>query len=617
MPNNLGERLVYEEMRLRITTFASILCASSAALANLPNPDTRFRSGANHHVGDDSFVAKAERNAVDGVDGEKLRMKTHLVHVRALLASREATKPELAGRRAELLGYLDDYIANGITPVNVHLPWRSPVFIDDAGAICAVGYLIERSSGRALPERISKEHRFEVLEDISVAMPEVRDWISASGFTLEELASIQPAYSSPNIETWRTWDLVRHAPKDGAYEQKMASFGEPRRLSGAFHRKALHGAWTVKDDETGAVIGSGTLDHGSGMWKSFYNDGKRVLATGTYRNNKAHGAWTFFHPSGNPAAKGQMANGMRTGAWSFFYDTPKPTPIARGTFAASGAVTGVWQHFDGDGKLLARTYSRGGEVVDITADQRGVTEVVHAFQNPTNPVDALDHRLERFAFGGEKIFVQHSGYAKDEMVFDANGHRLAKTADGWTAADCHWPAKRKAIAKTDDVAWLHKILHRESHQRSKQDGEFGVQLTVETGPTCGDAKPVAADRAARLETILASRQAIRAPTPDFVKRMLVGQLETEVEPEPKKDDEDVTPDEEGVTHPAYLQRDDDHWTKDLRSLLATRTIAYVEWTHIDGRFARVFRTLAGHYSWEWHSSEDEADGSSPLENDRR
>ncbi|HEX8112366.1 MAG TPA: hypothetical protein VF516_31765 [Kofleriaceae bacterium] len=132
---------------------ASIVAAAGTASA-LPNPDARFRPGANHHLGDDSFVARFGRLPTVA-DDEHVRMKVHLEFVRAWLAARPATRPELAARRAELLGYLDDYIANGVTPRNTHLPWRSAVFIDDAGAICAVGYLIERSVGRALPERIA------------------------------------------------------------------------------------------------------------------------------------------------------------------------------------------------------------------------------------------------------------------------------------------------------------------------------------------------------------------------------------------------------------------------------------------------------------------------------
>src|SRR5690242_1329299 len=107
------------------------------------------RDGANHHLGDDSFVATVGRTPTDH-DGEHLRMQLHLKYVRGLLADAPPTRPDLAERRAELLGYLDEYIAKGITPHNTYLPYRNPVFIDRDHHICAVGYLIERSAGRAL-----------------------------------------------------------------------------------------------------------------------------------------------------------------------------------------------------------------------------------------------------------------------------------------------------------------------------------------------------------------------------------------------------------------------------------------------------------------------------------
>ena len=127
-----------------------------------------FRDGANHHLGDDSFVERTGRAPGDG-DDEHARMQTHLRYARAWLAGRPATRPELAARRAQLLGYLGDYIARGSTPENQALPWRSPVFIDDDNRICAVGYLIERSVGRGLAERIARAHRYDFLEGVAPA----------------------------------------------------------------------------------------------------------------------------------------------------------------------------------------------------------------------------------------------------------------------------------------------------------------------------------------------------------------------------------------------------------------------------------------------------------------
>ncbi len=155
-----------------------------------------LRPGANHHLGDDSFVERFGR-LPDAADTEQVRMRVHLEYVRDLLVEKPATAPALAARRSELLGYLGDYIAKGTTPRNDYLPYRNPVFIDRDGNVCAVGYLIERSVGRGVAEGIASTHRLDYLEDIATAMPDVALWIATSGFTLDELASIQPGYQGP------------------------------------------------------------------------------------------------------------------------------------------------------------------------------------------------------------------------------------------------------------------------------------------------------------------------------------------------------------------------------------------------------------------------------------
>src|SRR5215218_7794094 len=144
------------------------LLVSTAAYALPPGADPALRSGANHHVGDESFVAAFGR-APTAADDERVRMTTHLQHVHDWLASRPATRPDLAAKRAALLAALDRYIAKGSTPKNADLPWRTPVFIDEEGTICAVGYLIESGVDRARPEKIAKLHRFDFIEDIAAS----------------------------------------------------------------------------------------------------------------------------------------------------------------------------------------------------------------------------------------------------------------------------------------------------------------------------------------------------------------------------------------------------------------------------------------------------------------
>jgi MORN repeat variant len=576
---------------MRLPLLASIVAIAGTASA-LPNPDTRFRPGANHHLGDDSFVARFGRLPTDA-DDEHLRMTAHLELVRAWLASRPPTKPELAARRAELLGFLSDYIARGITPVNAHLPWRTAVFIDDAGAICAVGYLIERSVGRALPEKIAAAHRYDFLEDIAAAMPDVDAWIRSSGFTLDELASIQPAYSSPNTMQWRTWDLANHAPADGPFDSDH--------VHGRFAHKSMQGLWTVANEKD-VVVGRGELVNGSGTWRSYYADGKQLLAQGPYVHNVAHGAWTFFHPNGRVAAEGRFTRGKRTGRWRFYTDTKDKTLLATGEFSAQGAVIGTWLHYDANGKLLARTYPEGrADRTDVVPTADGVTHQIHQWVDwPWGPVETYQQELERLSSGKDQIYVHRSTYRaikQDEdpaIIYDADGFKLEHTASGWTAADCHWSHRRIAAAHAGELAFLHDMLYTDMASRAVTQHEHHNEVEPVPAPTCATPAPVTAARAAKLDKLIAPREMMRAQSPTFVREMILGT-------------------EDGGT-----PHGDDASQKiagDLARVLAAYTIGYLEWPHIDGRFDRVFATMAGRLRWEWAGSEPEADGTSPLQNE--
>jgi len=577
---------------MRLPLLASIVAIAGTASA-LPNPDTRFRPGANHHLGDDSFVARFGRLPGD-TDDEHARMAAHLEFVRAWLASRPPTRPELAARRAEILRYLGDYIARGITPINAHLPWRTAVFIDDAGAICAVGYLIERSVGRALPEKIAAEHRYDFLEDIAAAMPEVDGWIRSSGFTLDELASIQPAYSSPNTMQWRTWDLVKHAPPDGPFDRDH--------IHGRFAHKSMQGLWTVSSEKD-VVVGRGELVDGSGMWHSYYDDGKRPLAEGPYVHNVAHGAWKFFHPNGTLAAEGRFTRGKRTGRWRFYADTTDSTLLATGEFSALGAVIGTWLHYDAKGKLLARTYPEGNaDRTDVVPTADGVTHQIHQWMDwPNGPVEPYHQELERLSSGKDQIYVHTTTYrdasntVEPTIIYDADGFKLEHTPSGWTAANCQWSQRRIAAAHAGELAFLHDMLYADVAKRAIKKRDRYREVERVAAPTCGDPAPVAAARAAKLDKLIAPRELMRAQSPTFVRDMVLG------------------------IEDGSAPRDDDDRVKtanDLGRILAAYTLGYVEWPHIDGRFDRVFATMAGRLRWEWAGSEREADGTNPLENDK-
>lgn len=533
------------------------LFASAQAQALPPGAESRgFVDGANHHLGDAGFVAARGRDPRGPAD-EAERTKSHLSYARRWLGGRPATRPERAGKRAELLGYLDEYISKGATPRNDHLPWRNPVFIDDAGRICAVGYLIERSSGRAAAEAIAAGHRYDYLEDIAAARPEVAAWVEASGFTLEELASIQPGYSAPMVERWRPWDLGERRIPDGRYRTS----DDDGTTEGAFAGGHMTGPFR-RLDAAGHVVGEGTMTRGAGVWRSSTVDGKR-LAEGPFASDRPHGAWRFFHPSGNLAAEGSFAAGFRDGAWRFYYDAKEKTPIAEGSFAR-GRVLGDWRHFDRGGRLLAVSTSAtpptvawrgssGGHLLDVKPGPSGVHRWVHQ-----GNVSGDHHRLDMISDGVETIFE----HGRDGTLWDAEGYKLSRAGGGWTSADCRWTDARKRAAKAGDLVTLHGHLSGDLYRPESERRRASE---------CGAPRPVAAARAKRLERLVGGAAAVREPAPDFVKQLALG----EVAPEDASDEFHET-------------------ATDLARVLAANMTWYVEWPHVDGRFIAVFGTLPGY-----------------------
>jgi hypothetical protein len=557
------------------------------------------RAGANHHLGDDSFVAKLGRPP-DAADPEPLRMRVHLEYVRDYLDARPATRPALAAKRAELLSYLDDYIAKGTTPINTYVPHRTPVFIDARGTICAVGYLIERSVGRALPEQIAATHRLDFLEDIAEAMPAVRAWVEESGFTLEELASIQPAYAEPDAIEWKTWDLAKYPQPDGPYNQ----FG-----AGTMRRNRMEGEWKVVSED-GTVAGKGTMRRGAGTWTSSFADGK-PLASGPYVANRAEGAWKLFHPSGNLAGEGSFIAGTRTGPWTFYYDTAAKTPIARGRFNASGQVTGTWMHFDPSGKLYASSFAEtpavlwgdaswstnGGQGfhLDLVA-ARG--EVKHKIHQGT--VGSQHQRLDSLSLGDDRIYIQYSGEAK--TIYDADGWKLEQAPDGaaWQASDCRWGSTRKRIARGGDIAYLHGLLYKELRDRQLvSPDDFGGPMYSEEDRApraCRAAVRVSAARAKRIETLLAAADRVGVVPPAFVREAKLGDYHRQ---DPDEPDEWELAREESASS--------------FTRVLAEGMTAWRQWPHVDRLFVRAFATMPGRFTKHWVDGDPQEPSADPSE----
>lgn len=120
--------------------------------------------------------------------------------------------PELQAERARNLDRLRDYWQRGEYPINYEHPgaWE-PVFIDQDGNICAVGYLVEQSLGRKVAEQINSRYHFATIRQIDA--PELKEWIKNSGLTYEEVVAIQAPAVEPRSRIARRSSRVLTEPQ--------------------------------------------------------------------------------------------------------------------------------------------------------------------------------------------------------------------------------------------------------------------------------------------------------------------------------------------------------------------------------------------------------------------
>jgi hypothetical protein len=134
-------------------------------------------------------------------------------------APTDALAPAAAQARAQALDNLDAYAARGVFPRRTDDSYagRRPRFVDDRGVFCAVGQLMADSGHRGLAEDVDAAFEYAYVDDIDDAalVPRVVAWADEHGFTVDELALIQPSYDAAPTKAGTQRDLTRAADRVG------------------------------------------------------------------------------------------------------------------------------------------------------------------------------------------------------------------------------------------------------------------------------------------------------------------------------------------------------------------------------------------------------------------
>lgn len=183
-------------MKTRSLWVVALVCASlgSACGGELGEEAALRSEGTNLILGDSSYEGWTGEALPEELP-EQERVRTHLAYVEQRLRLAPTGHLDEASRQARQknLDRLRDYWVAGDFPHNDgHPDARRPVFVDDQGAVCAVGHLIAQDLGREAIEPIAQQEKYDFIAEIE--HPALSQWQQTSGLSMRELAMIQPSY---------------------------------------------------------------------------------------------------------------------------------------------------------------------------------------------------------------------------------------------------------------------------------------------------------------------------------------------------------------------------------------------------------------------------------------
>lgn len=144
-------------------------------------------------LGPVSALAAQTTTATLARDPEVLRLQAHYERVEQELRARDCRHltPVQRAERARLIDVLHAYWKRGDFGINRDFPGeRKPYFVDFEGRRCAVANLMDHSGFGAVTIDVARHANHAWVVELR-SDARLRDWLRASGFTLEEAARIQ------------------------------------------------------------------------------------------------------------------------------------------------------------------------------------------------------------------------------------------------------------------------------------------------------------------------------------------------------------------------------------------------------------------------------------------
>lgn len=183
---------------MRKTLMSILICITLNTLAN-PAPQT-YTSLYKHLISvnpewERHIFEKDQYAGLINFENEDALLQQHFISVISYLKKNKPshlTRKQIQ-KRKKLLRVLERYWKAKKFPRNFdHVFEKKPCFIDEIGGVCAVGQLLMSDDQEKLAYTIAAEMKYLRIKEMH--SDDLLAWQQQSGFTVEELALIQPSY---------------------------------------------------------------------------------------------------------------------------------------------------------------------------------------------------------------------------------------------------------------------------------------------------------------------------------------------------------------------------------------------------------------------------------------
>jgi antitoxin component YwqK of YwqJK toxin-antitoxin module len=249
---------------------------------------------------------------------------------------------EQLSTRRQMIETLDAYRLAKTFPLNHYRHERIPVFIDEHGTHCAVGYLMMMSGYEDLAQRIAHSDNYVWVKDIKD--PEALAWQEYSGFTLEELKLIQGAYDWYDPMAWTVPNkfetpqqpICTTAYFDDSYGKNNIEYYH----HGIYAITAKPIYTTLPDQSRQPAKPAEVKDKSeNNVWCKGEGNGKVI-----------NGKWEQNYGPGIPWIKGFFINGQRSGNWEEYY--PGTTILCRTESWRNNKLNGVRTRYNYQSQVI-------------------------------------------------------------------------------------------------------------------------------------------------------------------------------------------------------------------------------------------------------------------------